>query len=281
MANKFWVGGTGTWDSTTTTHWSLTTGGSAGAAAPVTGDTVTFDASSGGGTVTVDSTINGLSLTSITAGTFTGTLDFSVNNPSLTFTAGTNGLSLSGTGVRTIKLGTGTFTFNSATCSYDCGTATNLTATFSGATFSMSATTANAPQIFNGGGQTYGTLLINGRTGGTAFNLNGANTFGTITATGPVLIALATSTTQTVTNLNINGTLSSYIYFGNASDSAGTCTVAVTTPSVTNAVLRGMVFTTSAVTANSSIDLGLNNMNGGSIIAPTNGASTGGGIIGS
>jgi hypothetical protein len=53
MADKFWVGGTGSWDATTT-HWSLTSGGAAGAAVPTAADNVYFDANSGGGTVTVN-----------------------------------------------------------------------------------------------------------------------------------------------------------------------------------------------------------------------------------
>jgi hypothetical protein len=53
MADKFWVGGTGNWDATTT-HWSLTSGGAAGAAVPTAADNVYFDANSNGGTVTVN-----------------------------------------------------------------------------------------------------------------------------------------------------------------------------------------------------------------------------------
>lgn len=52
MANRFWVGGTGDWDGSTT-HWSTTSGGSNGASAPSTSDDVFFDGNSGGGTVTL------------------------------------------------------------------------------------------------------------------------------------------------------------------------------------------------------------------------------------
>jgi hypothetical protein len=52
----FWTGavgsGTGTWDGSTTTNWSTTTGGSGSAGVPAAGDTVVFDANSGTGTVT-------------------------------------------------------------------------------------------------------------------------------------------------------------------------------------------------------------------------------------
>lgn len=53
MANRFWVGGSGTWDGTSTTHWAATSGGASGASAPTSSDDVFFDANSGTSTVTV------------------------------------------------------------------------------------------------------------------------------------------------------------------------------------------------------------------------------------
>lgn len=53
MATRYWVGGTGTWDSTSTANWSATSGGASGASAPVTGDTVVFNSSSGASSFTV------------------------------------------------------------------------------------------------------------------------------------------------------------------------------------------------------------------------------------
>ena len=58
MASRFWVGGTGTWDASDTTHWAATSGGAGGQSVPTASDTATFDASSGGGTVTVNTTVN-------------------------------------------------------------------------------------------------------------------------------------------------------------------------------------------------------------------------------
>lgn len=49
----YWVGGTGTWDNTSTTNWSLTSGGVAGEPAPTSTDNVIFNASSGTGTITI------------------------------------------------------------------------------------------------------------------------------------------------------------------------------------------------------------------------------------
>ena len=59
MANRFWVGGAGTWNATNTTNWSTTSGGAGGASVPGVNDDVFFDANSGSGTVTVGSgTVN-------------------------------------------------------------------------------------------------------------------------------------------------------------------------------------------------------------------------------
>ena len=43
MANRYWVGGTGDWDDSSTTHWSDTSGGSSGASIPTSSDDITFD----------------------------------------------------------------------------------------------------------------------------------------------------------------------------------------------------------------------------------------------
>jgi hypothetical protein len=71
MATYFWVGGTGTWDGSNFTNWSATSGGAGGAGVPTIADTVTFNASSGTGTVTVASGATCLTLTAsaITANT--------------------------------------------------------------------------------------------------------------------------------------------------------------------------------------------------------------------
>jgi len=46
MADRYWVGGAGTWDATTTTNWSATSGGAGGASAPTSADNVFFNTSS-------------------------------------------------------------------------------------------------------------------------------------------------------------------------------------------------------------------------------------------
>jgi hypothetical protein len=51
MANRYWVGGSGSWFSGSTANWSATSGGASGASVPTSADDVFFNANSGGGTV--------------------------------------------------------------------------------------------------------------------------------------------------------------------------------------------------------------------------------------
>lgn len=57
MATRYWVGGSGTWDASTTTNWSTSSGGAGGASAPTSSDDVVFNLSSG----TVLNTVNAVS----------------------------------------------------------------------------------------------------------------------------------------------------------------------------------------------------------------------------
>lgn len=50
MADRYWVGGTGTWDGTNTANWSASSGGASGASIPTASDNVFFDANSNTGT---------------------------------------------------------------------------------------------------------------------------------------------------------------------------------------------------------------------------------------
>lgn len=77
MANRYWVGGTGTWDGASTANWSATSGGASGASVPVAADAVLFDASSGGGTCTLG--IAAAPCLSVNLTGYTGTLDFGAN----------------------------------------------------------------------------------------------------------------------------------------------------------------------------------------------------------
>lgn len=53
MANRYWVGGYGNWNSSNTTNWSASSGGAGGASVPSASDNVYFDANSGLGQATI------------------------------------------------------------------------------------------------------------------------------------------------------------------------------------------------------------------------------------
>lgn len=101
MANRYWVGGSGTWDASDTTNWSASSGGAGGASVPTAADAVLFDSASGGGTCTIAATVPCLTL-NLTG--YTGTLAFGTNkiqiagNAATVFTQ-TTSCSVSGTPV--------------------------------------------------------------------------------------------------------------------------------------------------------------------------------------
>lgn len=107
MADRYWVGGTGTWNNSSTTNWSTTDGGTGGASVPTTTDNVFFTSLSGGGTCTIASgaTYGGTCANATFTG-YTGTLAGSnlvlygdlVIDPAMGFTAGGVGF-YGGTGV--------------------------------------------------------------------------------------------------------------------------------------------------------------------------------------
>ena len=75
MADRYWVGGSGTWNTTSTTNWSASSGGASGASVPTAADSVFFDQA---GTYTVTTT-----------GALT-CLDFTVSAGTVTFATGTS-----------------------------------------------------------------------------------------------------------------------------------------------------------------------------------------------
>ena len=194
---RYWVGGTGTWDASSTTHWSTSSGGSSGASAPNALTTaVYFDANSGGGVVTVGANYTGILIdctgftgtitmtNSITlSGSFTsGQATNLVNNSALT--VGTNltfPVNCEYQGSGTTSIGGNLFIGTGVTFPYS-GTIT-FTSTSSGNTITSNAVSGGLQAVvFNGiGGSwtlqdnltigfgqkltiTNGTLILNGKT---------------------------------------------------------------------------------------------------------------------
>jgi hypothetical protein len=210
MADRYWVGGAGTWSSSNTTNWSATSGGAGGASVPTSADTPIFDSNSGTGVVTFTNggvtvgatTINnsGIELSlgaafttsgalTLTAGTFT-TNDYNV-------TAGS--LSSSNSNTRTINLGSSTVTLSGFLTAVDFTTSTNLT--FNAGTSQINLNNSNT-RLF-GGSQVFYNVSS---TASTPINqITGANTFNNFSVAGRTsagVAPLSISADQT-----INGTL--------------------------------------------------------------------------
>jgi hypothetical protein len=272
MASRFWVGGTGTWDNADTTHWAATSGGAGGASVPVAGDSVTFDGSSGGGTVTVNHAT--LSVTTFTMSAFTGTIDFATNNNNIAITTS---FSNTGSGTRTLNMGNGTWTVSgTSNCWLQTG-ATNLTFNCNSSTiaFTANASTMNTVTL---GAFTYNIITISSNSNRGGWIFTGAATIGTFNVNAPCHLIFGSSTTYTITNaLTLTGTGSDPI--GLQSNTAGSqFTLALGAASTGDyCSVRDMVNTTSSFTFTNSFNMGRNTQTGGgSISAP----SAGGGVVG-
>jgi hypothetical protein len=273
----FWIGGTGTWDGATdTAHWSNTTGGTTCSCEPTSTSSVTFDASSGGGTVTLNANVTNGSM--VLTG-FTGTMDFSANNNSPTFTGFSDA-----SGTHTFNVGTGTITFNNATTSSTPINFTNASLTLSAAssTFVFNSTGSCSGNIItpNLGGKTFGTFQFKSTAASCVMQVAGANTFGTLTLIGPVAVSFAGGTTQTVsTALNITGTSGNAVWLSSTNIGNATTIAAPATVSAVWAGIRDVTFTTNTVTITNCFNLG--HTSGVTCTAPNIVAGGGGiGIIG-
>ena len=259
MADRYWVGGTASWDGTAGSKWSATSGGGGGASVPTTADDVFFDVLSTGtctiatgntgaksinctgfiGTITGTAAISVAGSVTLVAGmtyTHTGTMTFSgtgtlttagktfsgvtVNGSGITLTLGdalnisnrnvtvTQGafdtanynvtvgaLASSGSGVRTITLGSSTVTITASGVVLTFATSTNLT--FNAGTSQISL--SNASVFLLGGGQTFYNVSFTSTAVGTR-SISGANTFNnlTIDASASGLSQLSLGANQTV-----------------------------------------------------------------------------------
>ncbi len=225
--NRFWVGGTGTLDAGDTTHIAASSGGAGGATFPGTGDTLTFDNLSGGGTVTASSTA--ISVTSITWGAFTGTLDFATNNPSVTVstTSGT------GTGTRTFKQGQAWTLTGANGNTWSCSDLTNCTfTTRPAANFTYSGSVGTR-------------TILHGITAGTE-----ANSLDVSVTAGTDIISI--STASAIHNLNFTGFSGSWASTNLTSSFWGSLTISPTMTVTAGATTIGFSATsgTQVITSN-------------------------------
>ena len=250
MANRYWVGGAGTWNTTSTTNWSASSGGASGASVPTAADSVFFDQA---GTYTV---------------TMTGALaclDITVSAGTVTFATGTSPtLNIAGSMsllAGTVWSSTGAITFS---------------ATTTGKTVTTNGTTISAGSInFNGVGGVY--------TLGSALTLSGSLnvTQGTFdTGSYNLTATTLTSNNPTTRTINLGAStvnLSSFSGAVNLSPvsgltfNAGTSQVNLTASSTSVVIDTGVTFYNIAFTGNAvgtKTVTGANTYNNFAVTAP-------------
>jgi hypothetical protein len=208
VIERYWVGGTGTWDASDTTHWSATNGGAGGASVPTDSTDVYFNANSNTGTSAFTVTVTG-------------------NMPCFKFTvSGLDGaLTFGGSGRIYIY---GDFSSPASGVDYTLNTLTFLTATTQN--IDTGALSLNCPVSFSGVGTkvltsnllapygidlAFGTLNSNGKnisTGGFSSAYNNVRAFSmppvmTITASAGYFVT-------TGTNLTVTHNSGSLVYTG-------------------------------------------------------------------
>lgn len=309
MADRYWVGGTASWDATAGTKWATTSGGAGGAAVPTSADDVFINAASGAVTITMGaaSPCRNLNFTGFT-GTFTGTFNLNIygsltlastmtysytgvsptfaatttghtitlagkttssawnftgvgggwtvqdawtNNSSytITHTAGTlnlNGQTLtcgtfSTSGTTTRTLTTGNAAINCGT--WQAGTTTGLTLNLGTSTITCNSSSTSGVIIFGGGGLTYNSVVL-APTGAGLFQIQGANTFSSLTITGAAapLQEFNLTANQTVTGTFTatgNNVSPNRLFIYSQPHAAGTqITISAATTSLTNVDFR-------------------------------------------
>lgn len=205
MADRYWVGGSGTWNTTSTTNWSTTSGGTGGASVPTAADSVFFD-QAGTYNVTMTGALN--------------CLDLNVTNGTVSFVTGTTPtLSVAGnwnTIAATVWDSTGTITFTSTSLTSTINSNNiliNASVVFNkaGATWTLQSnfTTRNSSPI-NSVTLTAGTLALSSFTLTTcSFISNNSNTRTIAFGTGKIVLNVSVSATiwntTTVTGLTTTG----------------------------------------------------------------------------
>ena len=254
MADRYWVGGTGTWDGTSTANWSASSGGASGASVPTAADNVFFDANSnigtGAFTVTMantprvcnDFTASGLDGAMTLAGgsiglTVSGSLTFSATNFTRTYTgvttfnATTTGKTVTTNGVSFVA----NIVFNGVGGSWTLGsalTATNTTTLTQGtldlqsytlSTGVFSSSNANTRTIAFGTGNITCTGTGTVWTTATATNLTTTGTqVVNVTSTGSTSITVTTGGLSEINSISYNYTGGPYLltFVGNAAHTA-------------------------------------------------------------
>lgn len=227
MASRYWVGGTGNWDATTT-HWSASSGGASGATAPTATDDVFFDANSGASAV-VTVVAGGGVCQNFTATGFTGS--FTISGANLTINgnatfagrtySGTNGIIMNSTAAatRTITSGGATISVTQGLTLGPTGVAGSSTWSFQDAiTVAQTLTFNSGTLLTNGFAMTWGVLSSQNSNTRT---LNITNSQVTITAGGTAWTTLSASSSVAGSNLTTITTGSTITFTGLSAQATG------------------------------------------------------------
>ena len=284
MANRYWVGGTGSWSGTNTANWSTSSGGASGASVPTSADDVFFDANSGTGTATI--TTGGMTVKSLNCTGYTGTLAGTTNISIAGSITWGSGMVLNYSGSLTIT-GTGTYTSNGKT---RAGT-TTITGAGITVTLADAYTSTGALTLTNGTFDTAGyalTALSLNATGSSsrtillktsAITLTGSGTITNISGIATLTFDAGTSTItcSSASAKSLGNTAAagnSITYYNVVSTGAGALTLINT--NVFNSVTVGNTTATSINTlfTDSNQTIGTLNLNGGAPTQRVNFSST-------
>ncbi len=247
-ASCVWQGGTGSWTAVNTASWSC-------GIVPTSADDAVFNGTSGGGTVTVN--FGGIvSVRSLTMGAFTGTWDNSVNNNNFTISGATStALNISGTGTRTVRLGSATYSLSGNNSGVSATTTTNLTLTPGTSTLAFTGT---GTRTFLSGGLTWANLTSSAMSATGVFGLD-SGTFVTFGISPPAYFEISSGSVVTVTNpVTWVGTSTNPIMMSTISSGA-THTWALASGSTMNwMAIRGMIASSGTPVASNSFNLGDN-----------------------
>jgi hypothetical protein len=252
--DRYWVGGTGTWNTSSTTNWSATSGGGSGASVPTVADSVFFD-QAGTYTVTMTGALACLDIT-VSAGTVTfatGTTPTLNVRGSMSLLAGT------------VWSSTGTITFSSTT---------------TGRTVTTNGVTISGVIDFNGvgGGWTLGSALSTSALANIGVTVT-AGTFdtGNYNLTARFFSSSNSNTrtvnlgSSTITLNNDTATSISFLTSTGLTFNAGTSSFVITTPGTVNG--GGQTFYNISFTSTSSANVraitGANTFNNLAITGPS------------
>jgi hypothetical protein len=216
MADRFWVGGSGTWDAATTTHWATASGGGGGASAPTSSDDAYFDTNSTSSAVQISGGVcknlicqSGFTgkfqgsgaLTIAGSMTFVSGMATVTSSGTWTFTATTSGQTITSAG----QPAAGGFTFNGVGGVWTLQDALTLTGslTLTNGSLNTNGKTVTCAQLSSNNTNTGRVLTLDS----SSVIINGANNtplqFG---VASNVLTGLTWSVTGTTFRLNTTGT---------------------------------------------------------------------------